>query len=86
MVAYEQGSPSRIAAVHPADGAVTRLVGAGSAQPVWSPDGKRLAYVRGGYIFVMTESGKTLYHVPRDKSVLDSEPTWSVDGSTHHFL
>ena len=85
-IAYEQASPGRIMTVDPAGGTTTRLVGAGSTQPVWAPDGKRLAYVRGGYISVMSEGGKNLYHIPRDKSVLDSDPTWSSDGSKIAFV
>lgn len=86
MIAYEQGYPSRIQAVDPAIGVSTRLAGAGSTQPAWSPSGRQLAYVRGGYIFVTAENGKNGSPIPRGEAVSDSEPTWSPDGSELAFV
>lgn len=86
MVAYTEGYPSRIQAVDPTEGTTFGLASAGAAQPTWSPDGKRVAYVRGGYIFVASAAGKAYYHIPHSKDMSDVSPTWSADGEKLAFV
>jgi Tol biopolymer transport system component len=45
--------------------------------PVWSPDGKRIAFASGA-IFTMRADGRSLRRLPH--SAADSEPSWSPDG------
>lgn len=86
VIAYTQGHPARVLAVDPLSGTISRLAGAGAEQPTWSPNGKRFAYVRGGYVFVASMSGKDIYHVPHGKGVTDSAPVWSADGMKLAFV
>lgn len=53
--------------------------------PVWSPDGKRIAFERNGDIAVMTSSGRHLRHLTHDR-VFDLAPEWSPDGHRIAFL
>ncbi len=63
------------------------------ADPVWSPDGTRLAFVRAGSctnacraIWVMQADGTAASALtPFTSGVQDSGPTWSPDGSTIAF-
>jgi Tol biopolymer transport system component len=58
------------------------LLGRG-AQAVWSPDGKRLAFVRshGGHVHVFVADGEGNNPEPvTDGSSDDVEPTWAPDG------
>lgn len=86
IIAVERTHTSRIFTVNPASGATKRLAGAGSRQPAWSPDGKLLAYERGGYVFVAEANGKDLYHVQRGHGVTDKSPVWSADGARLAFV
>jgi len=57
------------------------------SHPTWSPDGKRIAFVRGkvGAIFVMNADGtgvKRLTHVTTE----ESDPAWSPDGHWIAFV
>jgi tol-pal system beta propeller repeat protein TolB len=47
--------------------------------PSWSPDGKHIAYMNQGAIFVMNSDGTDRRNVSHGK-VRDSEPAWSPDG------
>lgn len=85
-IATAKTNASRIFAVDPKSGEAQRLTGAGSQQPVWSPDGSRLAYVRGGYVFVATSRGKDIYHIDHKKGMSDGNPVWSADGSKLAFV
>ena len=53
---------------------VRRLVGGQNTQPTWSPDGKRIAFERGGDIYVARATG-----APRERRVLKrgEQPTWT---------
>lgn len=51
-----------------------------AAQPHWSPDGKRLAVVRGGNLWVMNADGTRAAQVTRTGGL--GSPAWSPDGST----
>jgi Tol biopolymer transport system component len=61
--------------------------GPDAAEPAWSPDGKRIAFVRGGkhaHIWLMRADGtgqQRLTSGPSD----DDAPTWSPDGSQIAF-
>jgi Tol biopolymer transport system component len=64
-------------------------VGVHSGQPAWSPDGMRIAFVRGasvptalvvrpGSVFVMNADGSDVQRLTR--GWLDARPAWSPDG------
>ena len=51
------------------------LVGGENTQPTWSPDGKRIAFERGGDLYVARATG-----APRERRVLKGgqQPTWTT--------
>ena len=53
---------------------VRELVGGENTQPTWSPDGKRIAFERGGDLYVARATG-----APRERRVLKGgqQPTWT---------
>ncbi|UCF61802.1 MAG: PD40 domain-containing protein [Anaerolineaceae bacterium] len=60
------------------------------SQPVWSPDGKRIAFVRRRgteyrEIYMMDADGSGRVRVLTNYQSLDIEPTWSPDGSKIAF-
>ncbi len=50
--------------------------------PVWSPDGKTLAYISGGGLWLVPSKGGK----PRQISEEASDPTWSPDGKELGFI
>src|SRR3954463_5314915 len=60
-----------------------------SVLPAWSPDGKQIAFVRGGEpasIWVRDFATGSERRITRPgKQVIDSEPDWSPDGGTLAF-
>lgn len=48
-----------------------RLTGEGGSEPAWSPDGKLIAFERGGYIWTMTSDGHRATRVTKG-----SQPAW----------
>ena len=66
------------------------LLGQGDeADPVWSPDGRKVAFSRSGFfpsgctygeIYVMNADGSGLTGITGGSSATESDPTWSPDG------
>jgi len=61
--------------------------------PAWSPDGKRIAFVREdpdddalGEIYVMNADGTGLRQLTYSPNILDTSPTWSKDGKRIAFV
>ncbi len=54
---------------------VRQLVGGENTQPTWSPDGKRIAFERGGDLYVARAAG-----APREHRILKggAQPTWTT--------
>lgn len=66
------------------NGTHLRDVGVGS-QPAWSPDGRRLAFVRGGRLVVIGPTGTGLRRLSASGESA-SFPAWSRDGARIAFL
>jgi Tol biopolymer transport system component len=63
--------------------------GANDSQPAFSPDGRRIAFVRGivgsGDIFVVHRDGTGLVNLSLDADRIDDAPDWSPDGKRIAF-
>lgn len=67
-------------------GRATRLTNleGNETQPVFSPDGSRLAFVHGGDVFVMSANGSHVRNVT-DHRAADADPSWAPDGRSLAF-
>lgn len=61
-----------------------RSVLARGVNPAWSPDGRRIAYVRSSEIWTMNADGSRQRRLTRNTS-WDGSPTWSPDGRSILF-
>jgi len=61
-------------------------LGKGAHSSAWSPDGRKLAYVKNDQLYVASKNseGRQLLHSP--KGYQDSYPVWSPDGSKLVFV
>jgi len=58
------------------------------SSPAWSPDGSRIAFVRGTKIYTMSSDGSDVIQLTDSQSLagdFDSSPSWSPDGSRIAF-
>ena len=78
-----RGKPPGIAVVRP-DGSGARLLIRNGRSPAWSPDGRRLAFVRSGNVFVMNANGRGVQRLTRRGT--DDSPAWSTDGRRIAFV
>jgi Tol biopolymer transport system component len=77
---------SAIFTVHPSGEGLRRLTsGSSDFDPSWSPNGRRIAFVRGVDIWVMDAWGHHLHQVTTSPAA-EAEPTWSPDGRTIAFV
>ncbi len=66
-----------------ADGSHPRLLARDAAQPAASPDGRRIAFVRGRAIWIMQRDGSAQRQLT--KGFPDSGPAWASDDRTLYF-
>jgi hypothetical protein len=66
------------------DGSAKRLLDANGTDPVWSPTGNRIAYVRGGNIWTMNADGTGKAQVTMSTAV-ESAPAWNPTGTRLRF-
>ncbi len=64
-------------------GAARQLTLAGGGSPSWSPDGKRVAFVRHGDVWTVRADGRQLRRVAHRGGL---EPAWSPDGRRIAFV
>ncbi len=48
--------------------------------PLWSPDGKRIAFTRGAGVYVMNADGSGAHRIASNRKAEDYNPAWSPDG------
>lgn len=73
--------------IGPSGGAATRITfpTGGSATPAYSPDGSKIAFMKGNHIFVMNANGMKSDGTGATQitppGTINKEPTWSPDGT-----
>ncbi len=73
--------------IRPSGGAPTRITfpTGGSATPAYSPDGSKIAFMKGNHIFVMNANGMKSDGTGATQitppGTINKEPTWSPDGT-----
>jgi Tol biopolymer transport system component len=79
------GSPP--AAVQPAAAGMSAVTDGQSMDGfgAWSPDGKRIAFMRDGRIWLMEATGKVFGALTTNASVWDAAPVWRPDGKQIAF-
>ena len=77
---------SDVYTVEPDGSGIQRLTTAAAFEddPNWSPDGARIAYIRGQEIWVMNADGSEQHRITRMKPDL-RDPAWSPDGGSIMF-
>ena len=63
------------------DGSGHRLLVENAYGPAWSPDGRRLAFIRRGDLFVADADLRNQSQLTRDPDHADAEPQWAPSGS-----
>ncbi|MEW2164016.1 cell wall-binding repeat-containing protein [Streptomyces sp. NPDC007084] len=82
VLAFRDGADHSLRFVKPGSGTYTTIATQAS-QPAWSPDGSRVAYVRGGRVETRRYTGSTLVKIPEKSSSVGSasDPTFVAGGS-----
>lgn len=60
-------------------------LGRGANNPVWSPDGRIMAYCKDSKVYVSNKNGHDSRLLSQVKGYKDSDPVWSADGATIAF-
>jgi len=94
-IAFDTSGGGGIWKVRPTGTGLTRIAqgrgGAEDMSPVWSPDGKKIAYVRETFnpsrwqLWVMDAGGNGTELLHEDAQALSAEPAWSHDGNKIAF-
>jgi TolB protein len=63
-------------AMKPDGSGVHALTRRGGRAPSWSPDGRRIAFVRGGDIYTMRPDGTHVRNVTRTRRLTENAPAW----------
>lgn len=63
---------------------ITRSVGQ-ETEPAWSPDGRRIAFIRDGKVHVMDADGDAVRILTPNTEGVEESPAWSPDGSLIAF-
>lgn len=80
------GSPARKGPASAPLGQPLADAGALDGFPDWSPDGRRLAFMRDGAIWVMAADGQGARAVTGNPEAWDVGPVWSPDGARIAFI
>ena len=87
FVSNRDAGAGEIYTIGPNGGAATRITfpNGGSASPAYSPDGTKIAFMKGNHIFVMPANGLNTDGTGATQitppGTINKEPTWSPDGT-----
>lgn len=88
LLTSHQGFASEIYLINVFDNSLQRLtqLEAFSDNPIWSPDGRRIAFISGrdslnnNAVFVMDADGQGVHPISSSRVIFDDFPSWSPDG------
>jgi hypothetical protein len=71
--------------VSDANGRHAHLLAQNAVAPTWAPDGRAIAFMRGGAIWIVSSNGRRERGLTDPGDRLDSQPRWSPDGRSIAF-